>query len=113
MWARGQVVGYIGKSDWARARTALRLYTYETRKSMTRLSDAKSVDPVSPSLLFVGEGARMLCVDVVCFRFEAHGCPVLLREDAAETGKQPQGRLVRYLRSACTCRAADSRAALS
>jgi hypothetical protein len=41
-----QVVGYIQKKDWDRARTALRLYTYETRKSMTRLTSA-SGDPVS------------------------------------------------------------------
>ena len=41
-----QIVGYIQKKEWDRARTALRLYTYETRKSMTRLTSA-SGDPVS------------------------------------------------------------------
>jgi len=34
------IVGYISKKDWARARTALRLYTYETRKAMTRFTNA-------------------------------------------------------------------------
>ncbi len=41
-----QIVGYIQKKDWARARTALRLYTYETRKAMTRFTNA-SGDSVS------------------------------------------------------------------
>jgi len=40
------IVGYIQKNEWDRARTAMRLYTYETRKSMTVLTSA-SGDPVS------------------------------------------------------------------
>jgi hypothetical protein len=42
-----QIVGFIQKKEWERARTALRLYTYETRKSMTRLS-AKDPVPTFP-----------------------------------------------------------------
>jgi hypothetical protein len=38
-----QIVGFVQKKEWERARSALRLYTYETRKSMTRLS---AKDPV-------------------------------------------------------------------
>ena len=38
-----QIVGFVQKREWERARSALRLYTYETRKSMTRLS---AKDPV-------------------------------------------------------------------
>ena len=34
-----QIVDYIAKKDWDRSRTALRLYMYETRKSMTRFND--------------------------------------------------------------------------
>jgi hypothetical protein len=34
----------VQKNEWQKARQALRLYTYETRKSMTRLSTG---DPVS------------------------------------------------------------------
>ena len=38
------VVGMVQKNEWQKARQALRLYTYETRISMTRLSTG---DPVS------------------------------------------------------------------
>ena len=41
-----QIVGYIQRKDWDRARTALRLYTYETRKAMTRFTNASN-DSVS------------------------------------------------------------------
>merc|ERR1712216_770418 len=33
------IMDYIAKKDWDRSRTALRLYMYETRKSMTRFND--------------------------------------------------------------------------
>lgn len=36
------IVGYIQRKDWDRARSALRLYTYETRKAMTRLTNASN-----------------------------------------------------------------------
>lgn len=41
-----QIVGYIQRKDWDRARTALRLYTYETRKAMSRFTNASN-DSVS------------------------------------------------------------------
>ena len=41
-----QIVDYIAKKDWDRSRTALRLYMYETRKSMTRFND-KTGDTVT------------------------------------------------------------------
>jgi len=44
-----EIVGYIQKKDWDRARSALRLYTYETRQSMTRLTSA-SGDPEAAKL---------------------------------------------------------------
>merc|ERR1740117_1424721 len=43
------IVGYIQKNEWDRARTAMRLYTYETRKSMTVLTSA-SGDPEAAKL---------------------------------------------------------------
>jgi hypothetical protein len=46
-----QIVGYIQRKDWDRARTALRLYTYETRKAMTRFTNAYCVSPTLPPAL--------------------------------------------------------------
>ncbi len=82
-----QIVGFVQKREWERARSALRLYTYETRKSMTRLSAKDPVPYISKNKkkrwtersMCGFEGVRSVCMDV-CERLNSCNSLLVARD---------------------------------